>query len=217
MLDDTSRRPWWDRQLGELRMSEPHAEQSSELLQEHHSKRYAGQVLDFWFKELAPSQWFRKSRKLDAEIARRFGEVLAAARRGELWQWRTTPRGRLAEIIVLDQFSRNIHRDTPEAFAADPQALVLAQEAVARKDDAALAQEERAFLYMPYMHSESLPIHDEAMRLFDQPGLENNLDFERRHRDILLQFGRYPHRNAILGRESSEEELSFLQRPGSSF
>lgn len=181
------------------------------------AKAFADQVLEFWFKELSPAQWFHKSSKLDAEIARRFGDVLIAARRGELWQWRSAPRGRLAEVIVLDQFSRNIHRDTPAAFAADPQALVLAQEAVARGDDADLAPDERAFLYMPYMHSESLHIHAEALRLFDQPGLENNLRVERQHRNILLRFGRYPHRNAILGRESSAEELSFLQLPGSSF
>lgn len=181
------------------------------------AEKFASEVIRCWFTELTPAQWFQKSSTLDADIERRFGEVLQAAKRGELWRWRATPHGRLAEVIVLDQFSRNIHRDTPDAFAADPQALVLAQEAVARGDDAALEPHERAFLYMPYMHSESLLVHEEALRLFDQPGLENNLDFEHRHREILLQFGRYPHRNEILGRESSAEELSFLQRPGSSF
>lgn len=177
----------------------------------------ASEVIRYWFTALTPAQWFQKSRTLDADIERRFGEALQAARRGELWRWRATPHGRLAEVIVLDQFSRNIHRDTPEAFAADSQALVLAQESVARGDDTCLEPHERAFLYMPYMHSESLLVHDEALRLFDQPGLENNLHFEHRHREILLQFGRYPHRNEVLGRESSAEELSFLQRPGSSF
>ncbi|ATJ83463.1 DUF924 family protein [Halomonas beimenensis] len=174
-------------------------------------------VIDFWFGELAPAQWFRKDPALDAEIARRFADTLAVARRGELWHWRADPRGRLAEILVLDQFSRNIHRDTAEAFAADPQALVLAQEAVSRGLDAELATVERAFLYMPYMHSESLVIHEEALRLFDQPGLEDNLRFERRHRDILVRFGRYPHRNALLGRESTDAERAFLAEPGSSF
>lgn len=181
------------------------------------SQTGASQVLAFWFGELTPAQWFQKSDTLDAEVERRFAQVLEAARRGELWQWRATPQGRLAEVIVLDQFSRNIHRDTPAAFAADAQALALAQEAVAQGDDAGLGTNERAFLYMPYMHSESLLVHDEALRLFDQPGLENNLHFEHRHRDILLQFGRYPHRNAILGRESSVAETNFLQQPGSSF
>ncbi|RTQ99360.1 DUF924 family protein [Halomonas nitroreducens] len=174
-------------------------------------------VLDFWFGELAPSQWFRKDPELDAEIARRFRDTLAAARRGELWAWRCTAHGRLAEVLVLDQFSRHIHRDTGEAFAADPLALVLAQEAVARGVDAELAVRERAFLYMPYMHSESLVIHDAALRLFDQPGLEDNLRVEQRHREILSRFGRYPHRNAVLGRSSTPEELAFLEGPGSSF
>lgn len=174
-------------------------------------------VLDFWFGELAPAQWFRKDPGLDAEIARRFGARLDAARRGELWAWRADPRGRLAEVIVLDQFSRNIHRDTGEAFAADVLALVLAQEAVVRGDDRALSMAERAFLYMPYMHSESLVVHDEALRLFDQPGLEDNLRFEHRHREILVRFGRYPHRNAALGRVSTAGERAFLAQPGSSF
>lgn len=174
-------------------------------------------VLDFWFGELTPAQWFRKDPALDAEIGRRFGDLLAAAMHGELWSWRRSPAGRLAEILVLDQFPRNVHRDTPLAFAGDPVALVLAQEAVAQGADRALPVPRRAFLYMPYMHSESLVIHDEALRLFDQPGLEENLRFERRHREILERFGRYPHRNAILGRASSAEELAFLEQPGSAF
>ncbi|WP_051234185.1 DUF924 family protein [Halomonas halocynthiae] len=189
----------------------------SDLNVGHAPEKHASEVLRYWFTELTPAQWFQKSSTLDADIGRRFGERLQAALRGELWRWRGTPHGRLAEVIVLDQFSRNIHRDTPQAFAADALALVLAQEAVARGDDAYLEPHERAFLYMPYMHSESLLVHDEALTLFDQPGLEQNLAFEHRHRDILLQFGRYPHRNAILGRESSAEERRFLQRPGSSF
>ncbi|QTF93932.1 DUF924 family protein [Halomonas sp. BM-2019] len=174
-------------------------------------------VIRFWFEELEPRQWFRQDPALDAEIAAHFAELLAAAGRGELWAWRLTARGRLAEVIVLDQFSRNIHRDTPLAFARDPMALVLAQEAVAHRSDCHLDIAWRAFLYMPWMHSESLAIHDEALRLFDQPGLEENLRFEHRHRDIILRFGRYPHRNAILGRLSTPEELAFLEQPGSSF
>lgn len=174
-------------------------------------------VLSFWFDELEAAQWFRKDPALDAEIAERFAACLEAARRAELWGWRETPEGRLAEVIVLDQFSRNVHRDTPDAFAADPLALGLAQEAVARGDDAALPPAWRAFLYMPFMHSESAAIHEQALRLFTQPGLEENLRFEHRHRDIILRFGRYPHRNAILGRVSTPAELAFLAQPGSSF
>jgi uncharacterized protein (DUF924 family) len=123
----------------------------------------------------------------------------------------------LAEIIVLDQFSRNVWRDTPRAFAQDALALALAQELVARGDDAALPLAQRRFAYMPYMHSESIVVHQEALRLFAQAGLEDNLRFERSHLAILERFKRYPHRNAILGRESTPEELAFLQEPGSSF
>ncbi|WP_373181691.1 DUF924 family protein [Halomonas campaniensis] len=175
------------------------------------------EVIGFWFGELKPAQWFRKDPALDAEIAARFAALLEAAGRGELWSWRLSARGRLAEVIVLDQFSRNIHRDTPLAFARDPVALVLAQEAVAHRIDRHLDVAWRAFLYMPWMHSESLAIHDEALGLFDQPGLEESLRFEQRHRDIIARFGRYPHRNAILGRPSTPEELAFLEQPGSSF
>lgn len=174
-------------------------------------------VIDFWFRELEPSQWFRRNSALDSEITERFGALLGAAGRGELWHWRDSARGRLAEIILLDQFPRNIHRDTPLAFAFDPTALVLAQEAVAQGTDSHLEVPWRPFLYMPYMHSESLVIHSEALRLFDQPGLEENLRHERRHREVLERFGRYPHRNAILGRASTPAELAFLSQPGSSF
>ncbi|GHE20059.1 DUF924 family protein [Halomonas urumqiensis] len=175
------------------------------------------EVIGFWFSELESAQWFRKDPELDAEIARRFSALLASAAQGELWRWRLSAKGRLAEVIVLDQFSRNIHRDTPKAFAYDPMALVLAQEAVSHGADRHLEVPWRAFLYMPFMHSESLAIHDEALRFFDQPGLEENLRFEHRHREVIERFGRYPHRNAILGRESSADELAFLEQPGSSF
>ncbi|GAB2795014.1 DUF924 family protein [Halomonas shantousis] len=174
-------------------------------------------VLEFWFETLAPRQWFVKDEALDSEIARRFGDLLAAAGRCELWPWRRTDAGRLAEIVVLDQFPRNVHRGTPDAFANDPLALALAQEAVAQGVDSRLDPDRRAFVYMPFMHSESLAIHEQALRLFDQPGLEGSLDYERRHHAILVRFGRYPHRNAVLGRLSSEAEQAFLETPGSSF
>ncbi|RUO62202.1 DUF924 family protein [Pseudidiomarina insulisalsae] len=177
----------------------------------------AQEVLEFWFGELEPADWFRKSDELDARVTERFGTVLKAAAAGECWQWRRSGFGRLAEIIVLDQFSRNVYRDTAAAFAQDAMALVLAQEAVALGVDSDFSAAEKAFLYMPYMHSESLVIHDQAMVLFNQPGLETNFDFEVKHRDILQRFGRYPHRNAILGRVSSAEEKEFLAQPGSAF
>ena len=174
-------------------------------------------VLDFWFNTLTPQQWFLKDAQLDETIRRTFGHLLQQAATCELYDWRTGPYGRLAEIIVLDQFSRNIHRDTAQAFQQDPLALALAQEAVALEADKALKIVERSFLYMPYMHSESAVIHEQALQLFDQPGLEYNLDFERKHKIIIDRFGRYPHRNTALGRESTDEEIEFLKQPDSSF
>lgn len=174
-------------------------------------------VMDFWFRELQPKQWWVRDAALDAQIRQRFAALHAAAAAGELFRWRRAAAGRLAEVIVLDQFSRNMFRDTAQAFATDALALVLAQEAVAAAADQQLPVQQRVFFYMPYMHSESLRIHDEALTLFSQPGLESNLDFEHRHRTILERFGRYPHRNAILGRDSSAAETAFLTQPGSSF
>ncbi len=174
-------------------------------------------VLDFWFHELEPRQWWAKDAELDALISERFGSLHERACRAELDEWRSAPRGRLAEVIVIDQFSRNIHRESARAFAADGMALVLAQEAVAGGHDAELSANEKAFLYLPYMHSESARIHEEAVRLYSAPGLENNLEFEHKHKVIIDRFGRYPHRNAILGRNSTPEEIEFLKQPGSSF
>ena len=177
----------------------------------------AQDILTFWFDELTPKQHFSKDAALDAAIHARFGATLAAAASGALQPWRTDAPGRLAEIIVLDQFPRNIHRDTPLAFACDALALSLARDLVALRLDLALPMERRAFAYMPYMHSEDLAAHAEALPLFSQAGLENNLNFLHRHTAIIERFGRYPHRNAVLGRDSTAEELAFLQQPGSSF
>ena len=174
-------------------------------------------VIDFWFKEINPAQHWKVDPAFDRLIGERFGAIHHQANRCELFAWRREPHGRLAEIIVLDQFSRNMYRGTPAAFASDPLALALAQEAVAAGSDRALSAAERVFLYMPYMHSESRAIHEAALALFAANGIENNLDFERRHKAIIDRFGRYPHRNAILGRESTAEELAFLQEPGSRF
>lgn len=174
-------------------------------------------VLDFWFDEIDPAQWWKADPAFDTLVRERFGKLQSAAARGELYAWRANAEGRLAEIIVLDQFSRNIHRGSAAAFAADPMALALAQEAVAGGHGKALSQQQRLFLYLPYMHSESAPIHEVALTLFRELGLADNLDFELRHKAIIDRFGRYPHRNAILGRTSSAEELRFLEEPGSSF
>lgn len=175
------------------------------------------EILQFWFRDLTPAQWWRVDAALDDDIRARFGEIHCAACVGELWDWRAQPEGRLAEIIVLDQFSRNIHRGTALAFASDPMALALAQEAVRQSADQALPAQQRAFLYMPYMHSESAVIHAQAEQLFRTRAPDENYQAELQHKAIIDRFGRYPHRNAVLGRQSTEEERAFLQLPGSSF
>ena len=174
-------------------------------------------VLHFWFKEIQPAAWWKKDIAFDALITQRFGATLESARAGELFAWRESAGGALAEIIVLDQFSRNIYRDKAEAFAQDAMALTLSQEAVRRGSDKALTPTQRVFLYMPHLHSESRVVHLEALRLYTELGLESNLKFELMHRAIIDRFGRYPHRNAVLGRTSTLEEIEFLKTPGSGF
>jgi len=161
--------------------------------------------------------WWKKDDVFDALLIERFSETHAQAVCCELYEWRKAPEGRLAEIIVLDQFSRNMFRDSAMAFASDPMSLTLSQEAVACGADQALSPVQRSFLYMPFMHSESLQIHEQAVELFRKNGIQSNLDFEFSHKKIIEKFGRYPHRNKILGRESTSEEIEFLQKPGSSF
>ena len=174
-------------------------------------------VLKFWFEELEPKQWWVKDEELDRLIVDRFSRLHGQATRCELYPWREKVQGRLAEIIILDQFSRNMFRGSQLSFAFDSLALALAQEAVSIGADRQLTQIERNFLYMPYMHSESLVIHDVALQLFNSNGIEGSYEYEVRHRDIIEKFGRYPHRNAVLGRESTPEEIEFLKQPGSGF
>lgn len=176
-----------------------------------------GEVLAFWFDELEPRQWWIKDDGFDTMIGERFGDVHRSAAMGELASWREAPEGRLAEIIVLDQFSRNIYRGRPGAFAWDGMALVLAQEAVRIGADEVIEPDRRVFLYMPFMHSESGKVHEVAVELFTRLGIESNLDYEIRHKAIIDRFGRYPHRNRILGRTSSPEEEEFLSGPRSTF
>jgi len=177
----------------------------------------ADDVLEFWFEEIEPAQWWVKDIALDTAIEKRFASTHKAAAQGELEPWRQCPAGRLAEIIVLDQFSRNIYRDSPLAFAFDSAALVLAQEALHIQADEQVEVERRAFFYMPYMHSESAAIHAQSVEIFSRLGAEHNYEFELQHKAIIDRFGRYPHRNAILGRESTPEEIEFLKQPDSSF
>jgi uncharacterized protein (DUF924 family) len=175
------------------------------------------EILRFWFEEIDQSQWWAKDDDFDKLIIERFSEVHVKATRCELFEWRVNAKGRLAEIIVLDQFPRNMFRGSPLAFANDSLSLALSQEAISAKADKVLSPIERSFLYMPFMHSESLKIHEVAMDLYQKNGIQNNLDFELKHKQIIEKFDRYPHRNSILGRESTEEEIEFLKQPGSGF
>ncbi|MGA9867850.1 MAG: DUF924 family protein [Acetobacteraceae bacterium] len=182
-------------------------------------------VLEFWFGDdptLFREAWFRADPAFDATCRARFGAVLEAAGTAALDGWAATPRGTLALVIVLDQFSRNIHRGTPDAFAADPRALALAHAAVARGDDRHLRPLERSFLYLPFEHAESLADQDISVRLFETlrgtyDSADRAIDYAERHRDVIRRFGRFPHRNAILGRESTPEELAYLADPDSGF
>jgi uncharacterized protein (DUF924 family) len=174
-------------------------------------------ILTFWFEELTPQQWWQADEEFDNTIKQRFLTILQQAAAGELAHWRQAVKGRLAEIIVLDQFSRNVYRGTARAFSQDAMALALAQEAVAAGALQQLNADERNFLLMPYMHSESVVIHQSAKTLFQQHAPQNNYQFELKHKAIIDRFGRYPHRNNILGRPSTAEEIAFLQQPGSGF
>lgn len=174
-------------------------------------------ILTFWFNEITPAQWWVKDLDFDHLIKERFLATHIQANKGELFEWRQSASGRLAEIVVLDQFSRNIYRDKPESFASDSLALCLAQEAIAAGADKLLSAPERTFLYMPFMHSESLIIHNIAVELYRSNGIKANLEFEIKHKKIIEQFGRYPHRNNILQRDSSAAEIEFLTQPDSSF
>ncbi|AHY06499.1 DUF924 domain-containing protein [Serratia plymuthica] len=175
------------------------------------------QVIDFWFEEIDPVMWFKKDEDFDSRLQVRFGELWHAAAAGELAHWRETIEGRLAEVIVLDQFSRNLFRGTPRAFSSDCMALVLAQEAIRSGQCEQLSRVQRGFLYLPFMHSESAVIHQQALALYTELNNGDQLEFELRHKAIIDRFGRYPHRNAILGRISTPEEEAFLLLPGSGF
>jgi uncharacterized protein (DUF924 family) len=183
------------------------------------------EVLDFWFGSKGQLQsardlWFRKSAATDSEIRDRFGASIELALGGALDSWRRDLQGRRALILLLDQFTRNVYRDTPRAFAGDPAALALARAMVAGGEDRSCDPYERWFIYLPFEHSESLADQDDSVRLFRalaDDGLPSALDWAERHREVIRRFGRFPHRNAILGRVSSAEELEFLRQPGSSF
>ncbi len=167
-------------------------------------------VIKFWFEECTPQQWFKKDEKFDALIKARFFETYVAVANGETKEWRATPEGRLAEIIVLDQFPRNMFRGLPESFVTDALALELAEEMVYAGDDKRLRKKMRKFAYMPYMHSESKSAHRKGLWLFIALWDWGTLKYEWEHKKIIDRFGRFPHRNLIMQRESTPEELEFL-------
>jgi len=184
-------------------------------------------ILEFWFGRPGTADygstrqaWFRKDAAFDEAIRGRFGTAIETALSGGFTDW-TAPRGTLARILLLDQFTRNSFRDTPRAFAGDALALALAEEATARGDDGNLIPVERWFMYMPYVHAESLSAQERGVSLFrrlrDETGLVEPLPWAERHAEIVRLFGRFPHRNATLGRESTPEEVVFLAVPGSRF
>lgn len=174
-------------------------------------------VLDFWFDPEHEEFLFIKNEAFDEKIRTKFYPVWLAARQGLLVGWRSALYGRLAEIIVLDQFSRNLMRDMPDAFAQDDMALVLAQEIIRQPDFKNLTSVQKQFALLPFEHSESAAIHEMALPLFEKHTSAEAIHFEVLHKRIIDRFGRYPHRNEILGRESSEEELEFLKEENSSF
>ena len=169
------------------------------------------EVIDFWFQELGSEQWFKKEKSTDLLVKERFLSTHGVAVKGELYKWRNTALGRLAEVIVIDQFSRNIFRDDPRSYLYDGMALVLSQEAIRVGVNKKIKSQQRSFLYMPFMHSESRMIHERAVELFSDPELKLNLEFEYKHKKIIDRFGRYPHRNKVLGRISTSEEIAFLK------
>ncbi len=172
--------------------------------------RVAEQLLDFWFSEASARHWFRATRKFDHELQERFGTLVEAALRNELSHWLETARGTLALIVLLDQLPLNIYRGKAKSFAGEAGARHAANVAIDRGWDQQLSQQERAFLYMPFMHSESLEDQDRAVLLFTAAGLDSNLRWAKHHREIVRRFGRFPHRNEILDRPSSAEELKWL-------
>ncbi|MGZ5154909.1 MAG: DUF924 family protein [Caldimonas sp.] len=186
-------------------------------------------VLDFWFAEEGSAEfgsqrklWFSKDAAFDRRIAERFASTIEHALRGELDDWAVTASGALARILVLDQFTRNAFRGQKRAFAGDAQALAAASAMVGSRQDETLAPFMRVFVYLPFEHAEGMAMQDEAVRLFTRlagaaPELADTLDYARRHREVIERFGRFPHRNAILGRLSTAEELVYLARPGSGF
>ncbi len=193
-----------------------------------HEPPQARALLEFWFgagpgpEGATPRDaWFVKDAAFDATIRERYAALIDDGIAGALEPWAETPRGALAYVLLLDQFTRNAHRGTPRAFAGDARALACARRIVARGWDLAFAPAARWFCYLPFEHAESMRAQARAVELFeslrDDPGSASAIDYAHRHRDVIARFGRFPHRNAVLGRASTDEETAFLAQPGSSF
>jgi uncharacterized protein (DUF924 family) len=191
-------------------------------------------VLTFWFGDTFPvpseriSFWFKKSDETDAQIAEKFGDAVRAALAGGLDSWSDTPRGRLALVLLLDQFTRNIFRDTPRAFAGDPVACAHTLEAIAKGEDRELEPDEAFFLYMPLEHQEDIHLQEQCVEIMRQlassAGSEDEskkfdgfVDYAIAHRDVIAEYGRFPHRNSILKRPSTAAEEEYLSKPGAGF
>lgn len=170
----------------------------------------AGQVIDFWFADDMQPFWFRSTPDLDAQIRARFESIWLSAASGALHEWEDSPQGALALAIVLDQFPLNMFRGQARAFSTEQHAVAVTRRALDRRFDRELPQEQLAFLYMPLMHSENLEHQNMSVQLFEAAGLASNARFARHHRDLIRRFGRFPHRNALLGRTSTPEELAYL-------
>jgi uncharacterized protein (DUF924 family) len=175
------------------------------------------EIIRFWFEELQPKDWFRTDESVDGTIASRFGATYQDLRLGVPAFWLDTPEGFLAATLLLDQFPRNMFRGEARAFATDELALALAKRAIAEGIDIKLSPEQRSFIYLPFQHSEDKADQARSVALFTALGQPLGHDFALRHQAIIDRFGRFPHRNAILGRKSTQEELMFLAEPGSSF
>lgn len=169
-----------------------------------------GEILTFWRAAPMPEHWFNSTPAIDDGIRARYETLWRQAAQGELDDWQQTPEGCLALCIVLDQFPLNMFRGHPHCFSTEQQAVAISKHAVTQGFDRQLPHDLLAFLYMPLMHSENLADQDESVRLFEATGLAGNARFAHHHREIVRRFGRFPHRNAILGRESTPEELAYL-------
>jgi len=174
-------------------------------------------VLTFWFEDVGADSWYAKDDAIDAAIRERFGALFLAVAQTTPADEPATAHGALAAVIVLDQFPRNMFRGSPQAFATDAHALAIAEAAIARGLDRELAMGERQFLYMPFQHSEDGAVQARSVELFASLGNAEVLRFAESHKEIVDRFGRFPHRNAVLGRTSTPEEIAFLDEPGSSF